>query len=173
LGCKSSLAVLLLAAGGAKVADLAGFAATAALFVPGRLPRAPAISAAVIAAGEVVTGAASLSFPAARWLNLVVLAVCCCFLVVWTVGYVRHADRPCRCFGALSRRGFTRAGIGRAAGLTLAAIAATAGVPRVAVQLSVVTRFGLLAGGVLVAVAAFSAAAAAGGHRAKREPGWV
>jgi hypothetical protein len=170
LGCKASIAVLLLAAGGAKLADLAGFSATVRLFVPSRVPRAPATSsvlAAVIAVGEVVAGAASLSMPAVGWLNPAVLVICCCFAVVWTVGYVRHAGRPCRCFGALSRRGFTQAGIGRAAGLTLAAAAATASVPQVAIELSLPTRLGLLAGGALVAMAAFSAAAAAG---AKQEP---
>ena len=170
LGCKASLAVLLLAAGGAKLADLAGFASTVRLFVPGRLPRALAISpvlAAAIAAGEVVAGAASLSMPAAGWLNPVVLAICCCFAVAWTVGYVRHAGRACRCFGALSRQRFTVAGIGRAVGLTLAAAAATAGVPQVSIELSLLTRLGLLGGGALVAMAAFSAAAAAG---ARREP---
>jgi len=164
LGCKASIAVLLLAAGGAKLADLAGFASTVRLFVPGH---ARALAAA-IAIGEIVAGSASLSMPAVRWLSPAVLVICCCFLAAWTVGYARHSGRPCRCFGALSRRGFTAAGIGRAAGLTLAALAATARVPQVAIQLSLLTRFGLLAGAALVATAAFSAAAAAG---AKREPG--
>jgi hypothetical protein len=166
LSAKASIAVLLLAAGGAKLADLAGFAATVRLFVPG-----PARAlAAVIAAGEVAAGAASLSMPAVGWLNPAVLVICCCFLVVWAVGYVRHAGRPCRCFGALSRRGFTVAGIGRGAGLALMAAAATVSVPEAAIQLSLLTRLGLLAGGALVAMAAFSAAAAVGN---KREPGWV
>jgi hypothetical protein len=171
LGAKTSIAVLLLAAGGAKLADRAGFAATVRLFVPGAVPGALAVSsvlAAVIAMGEIVTGVASLSLPAVGWVNPVVLVICCGFLVTWTVGYARHAGRPCRCFGALSRRGFTRAGIGRAACLTLAAVAATAAVPQAALQLTLVTRLGLLAGGTLVAVAAFTAAAAAG---AKPEPG--
>jgi hypothetical protein len=168
LGCKASIAVLLLAAGGAKLADLAGFSATVRLFVP--VPALSSAAAAVIAAGEVATGAASLSMPAVGWINLAVLVVCCGFLAVWIVGYARHAGRPCRCFGALSRRGFTAAGIGRAAGLLAAAAVATASVPPTAVQLSVVTRLGLLAGGALVAGAAFSAAAAAG---AKRETGWA
>lgn len=158
-GCKASIAVMLLVAGGAKLADLAGFAATVRLFVPrrarGGLPRA---LAAAIAAGEILAGAASLSLPGAGWLNMVMLVVCCSFLVVWTVGYVRHSGRPCRCFGALSRRGFTAGGVGRAAGLVLAATVATATVPPVAVGLSVPTTLGLLAGGALVALAAFSAA---------------
>lgn len=164
LACKASIAVLLLTAGGAKLADLAGFAATVRLFVPVRA------LAVVIAAGEIGAGAASLSLPAVGWLNQAVFVICCGFLVVWAVGYARHAGRPCRCFGALSKRGFTLAGIGRAAGLTVAAFAATASVPGVAVRLSLLTRLGLLAGAALVAAAAFSAAAAAG---ARREPGIV
>ena len=166
LGCKASIAVLLLAAGGAKLADLGGFAATVRLFVPG-YARALAAS---IAAGEVVAGAASLSLPAVGWLNPAVLGICCCFVVVSAVGYSRYPGHLCRCFGALSRRGLTRAGIARAAALTLAAAAATASVPPVAIKLSLLTRLGLLGGGALVAMAAFSAAAAAG---AKREPGWA
>jgi hypothetical protein len=126
------------------------------------------VLAAAIAIGEVAAGSASLSMPAVGWLNPAVFVICCCFLAVWTVGYLRHAGRPCRCFGALSRRGFTAAGIGRAAGLTLAALAATASVPQVAIELSLLTRLGLLAGAALVVMAAFSAAAAAG---AKREAG--
>lgn len=165
-GGKASIAVLLLAAGGAKLADLAGFASTVQMFSP-RHARPLAV---VIAAGEIAAGAASLSMPAVGWLNLVVLVICCAFLVVWGVGYVRHSGRPCRCFGALSRRGFTAGGIGRAAGLTLAAAVATVGVPPAAIQLSLLTRLGLLAGSALVAMAAFSAAAAAG---AKREPRWA
>lgn len=174
LACKTSIAVLLLAAGGAKIADLAGFAATVRLFVPGR---ARAL-AAVIAAGEAVAGAASLSLPGVGWLNPAVLVICCCFVVVSAVGWARHRARrgvlggrppepapPCRCFGALSRRGFTSAGIGRAVALTLAAVAATASVPQAAIKLGVLTRLGLLGGGALVAIAAFSAAAAAGARR--------
>lgn len=159
LACKASLAVMLVAAGGAKLADVKGFAATVRLFGP-RLP-AGAVAGAIVA-GEIAAGAASLSLPGAGWLNPVVLVICCCFLLAWTVGYARHAGRPCRCFGALSRRGFTAGGIGRAAGLVLAAAVAAAGVPPVTIQLSVLARLGLLAGGALVAAAAFSAAAAAG-----------
>lgn len=173
LGCKASIAVLLLTAGGAKVADRAGFAGTVRMFLPGparRVPAPAAVLAFVIAAGELAAGAASLAMPGVGWLNPAVLVICGGFVVVWTVGYWRHGGRPCRCFGALSRRGFTVAGIGRAAGFALAAALATATVPAAAIQLSGLTRLGLLGGAVLVAAAAFSAAAAAG---AKREAGWA
>jgi hypothetical protein len=167
LGCKASIAVMLIAAGGAKLADLPGFAVTARLFVPSRLraSQLPARLALAIAGGEIVAGVASMALPAIGWLNLAVLAICCCFLAVWTTGYVRHRGRACRCFGALSHRGFTAAGIARAACLVAAAAVATSTVPAVAIRLSPATTLGLLACGVLLAAATFSAAAAASVRR--------
>ncbi len=173
LGCKAALAVLLLAAGGAKAADLTGFAATVRLFTPALTPRwAPRAIAAGVAAAELALGAASLSAPRAGWLNPVVLASFCCFLAVWTVGLARHRGRPCRCFGGLSRRGFTPAGVGRAAGLTLAAAVAMTGLPRPVTDLGAGGQLGLLACGGLVAFAAFSAAAVVGARRDSR-PRWA
>lgn len=163
LSCKAVISVLLLAAGGAKLADLPGFAGTVRLFVPRMawalvkaLPLAVGISVGELAAGEV-----SLSVPHARWPNLVVLAICLAFGVTWSVGYLRHRGRTCRCFGALSARGFDRAGIVRSALLVLAALAATAPVPARAVQLGLGGQLALLAGGALIACATYSAAAAA------------
>ncbi len=162
LGCKSAVAVLLVAAGGAKLADPAGFAGTVRLFLP-PLAAGPLISAlaVLIAAGEVAAGAASLALPRAWWLNLVVLAICVSFLVVWTVGYLRYRGRPCRCFGALSRRGFSIAGVFRAAGLVLAGLLGSLPVSAIAVRLGPAAEFALLAAALLVALAAFSAAAGA------------
>ena len=117
LACKTAIAVLLVAAGGAKLADRRGFAASVRLFLPG--PAAPRLHRAValgIAGGEIAVGAASLSSPRARWLNLVVLAICCGFVAVSAAGYRWHRGRSCRCFGALSRRRFNLAGLGRSAG---------------------------------------------------------
>jgi hypothetical protein len=163
-GCKSGIAVLLLAAGGAKLADLAGFAGSVRLFVPSAAAgRVPLALAGVIATGELVAGAASLVVPAARWPNLVVLGICVSFLAVWTFGYVRHRGRPCRCFGALSRRGFSSGGVLRAGGLVLAALVALMRAPIASVQLGTGSRAGLLAGALLVGAAAFSAATAAAG----------
>ncbi|HUC58450.1 MAG TPA: MauE/DoxX family redox-associated membrane protein [Streptosporangiaceae bacterium] len=166
LGCKSGLAVLLLAAGGAKVADLRGFAGSVRLFLPSATStlalRLSGVIAGVIACGELAVGAASLALPGVRWLGWAVAVVCVGFLATWTAGYARHRGRPCRCFGALSRRGFSGAGVLRAGGLVLAALAALARVPVSSVQLGQGARAGLLAGAVLVAAAAFSAAAAAG-----------
>jgi hypothetical protein len=165
LACKAVIAVLLLAAGGAKLADLPGFASTVRLFVPTpalRSRRASVLLAVGIAAGELVAGAVSLSVPKAGWANLAVLMICFAFLATWTVGYVRHRGRSCRCFGALSARGFDRAGIARAAALVVAALVATAPVPTRTIELGLGAQLALLAGGALIGCAAFSAARAVG-----------
>ncbi len=183
LGCRAVIAVLLLAAGGAKLADLPGFASAVRLFMPRNLPSAlPRGLAGAVAVFELALGAGSLALPRVSWLGGGVLVICACFLAVSVAGFARHRGQPCRCFGGLSAGGFGAAGIIRAAGLTLAAGVATAGVPASAVALSAAARLGLLAAGVLVAGAAFSAAAATarsggrpgaspGGRRAG--PGWV
>lgn len=177
LGCRAAIAVLLLAAGGAKLADLPGFASAVRLFLPGAVPTAlPRGLAGAVAVIELTLGAGSLALPSLRWLSGGVLVICCCFLAVNLAGYARHRGQSCRCFGGLSRGGFGAAGIIRAAGLTLAAGVALAGVPQRAVTLSTVAELGLLAAGALVAVAAFSAAAAVGGRPSARpgaRPGWV
>jgi hypothetical protein len=166
LSSKAVIAVLLLAAGGAKLADLSGFASTVRLFLPEPArSRSPQLAAG-IAVGELAAGAVSLSVPQARRPNLVVLAVCIAFLVTWSIGYVRHRGRSCRCFGALSARGFDRAGIVRAAVLLLAALAAVAPVPVLSVQLGLGGQLALLAGAALIAGAAYSAAAVAGPRQA-------
>jgi len=164
LACKAAVAVLLVAAGGAKLADLSGFAATVRQFWPAPMWRGSALRIAVaVAAAELALGAASLSSPRARWLNLAVLALSTGFVVVAAAGYRWHRGRSCRCFGALSGRGFSLAGIGRA-GLIALAAAAAAVVPGGSdvTQLGPAGRLGLLAGALLVALAASSAAAAAG-----------
>ena len=176
LACKAAVAVLLVAAGGAKLADLPGFAASVRLFRPGpAAPRADRAVAAGIAAGEITAGAASLSSPRASWLNLVVLAICCGFVAVSAAGYRWHRGRSCRCFGALSRRRFNLAGLGRSVLIALGAAAATAPVRAAAIQLGPADRVGLLAGALLVAGAAFSAAAAVGAGRGAQDaqPGWA
>jgi hypothetical protein len=171
-GAKTSIAVLLLAAGGAKLADLRGFAASVARFGPakgtGLAGLAGLLVAGAIAAGEIVAGAASLAAPGTGWLNGLVLVICCGFLGVWVVGYARYRGRPCRCFGALSKRRFTAAGVVRAVGL--AGLAGVAMIPAPALSLAVsgLSRLGLLGGGLLVAAAAYSAAAAVA---AGRQPG--
>jgi hypothetical protein len=154
LGAKALLAVMLLVAGGAKLAGLEAFAATVLLLAPRRrpLPRAlsrrwpagPALAvlrswapgskagarrvARTVALGEIALGGASLAVPAAPWLNLAVLAAAAGFVAVSAAGYAFHRGRSCRCFGALSQRRFDRAGLARSA-----AVAALAGLATVAV----------------------------------------
>lgn len=163
LAAKALLAVMLLVAGGAKLADLPGFAAAVRLLVPLRAPRAAfRAAAAAIALTELALGAASLSLPGLAWLNLAVLALACGFLTVSIAGYALRRGRSCRCFGALSNRKFDAAGIARSA--VIAAAAGLAAVPLrpdlVAVSAS--ARVLLLVAGALTAVAARSAARALG-----------
>ncbi|HVB44031.1 MAG TPA: MauE/DoxX family redox-associated membrane protein [Streptosporangiaceae bacterium] len=174
LGCKALIAVLLLVAGGAKLADLPGFTVSVRLFAPRRTgPRIARAAATCIAGGEIAAGAVSLSSPRLGWLNLVVLGICGGFFVVSVVGYVRYPHRSCRCFGALSRHSFARPAIARAAGLTIAALLATARAGGPAVQVGPAGRLATLLVGLLVAVAALSAAAAigAGSDPAAARPG--
>lgn len=176
LACKAAIAVLLAAAGGAKLADLPEFAATVRLFLPAAvlrrrpwLPRAGALS---IAAGEVAAGAVSLSSPQVGWLNLAILVLCCAFVAVSVAGYLRHPGRACRCFGALSGRSFGPAGIGRSILLAAAAAVAAAPVSSSLIRIGPAGRLGLLAGALLVAWAALSAAAAVGAGR-DAQPEWA
>jgi hypothetical protein len=174
LACKAVVAVLLVSAGGAKLADLPGFAASVRLFLPGSTARRPVNTlAAGIAAAEIMAGAASLSSPRASWLNLVVLAIGCGFVAVSAAGYRWHRGRSCRCFGALSRRRFNLAGLGRSVLIALAAAVAMAPVRAAAIQLGPAERIGLLAGALLVAAASFSAAAAVGRGAQDAQPGWA
>jgi hypothetical protein len=161
LGAKSALAMMLLVAGGAKLADLDGFTATARMFVPRPALRTAVRAVAIaIAFGEVALGAASLSVPAAWWVNPVVLALACAFVAVSAAGYARFRGRSCQCFGALSRRKFDAWGVARAAVIVVAAAVAMTGVRPSALAIPVAARAGLLAAALVVALAAFTAARA-------------
>lgn len=183
LSCKTLLAVLLLAAGGAKLADLAGFAETVRLFVPAALLSAGPGSgtsreatsraiAAGVAAGEIAAGAASLCCPQAAWLNLVVLAIGVGFVAVSVAGYIWHPGRTCRCFGALSKRSFSLSGIARSGVIAAAAGLATVPVHRLLTQVSLTGQLALLAGAAVVCGAAYTAASALGAGR-DSAPGWA
>jgi hypothetical protein len=164
LSAKAGLAVLLLVAGGAKLADLASLASAIRLFVPAAAPRPvlallPAASAA-LALAELLTGAASLCWPAAGWLNWLVLTLASGFVAVAVVGYARYRGRPCRCFGALTRRAFGVRTIGHA--LVIVAMAAVALRPALPAQvdLAPADHLLLLAAAGLLVLAAFTAARA-------------
>jgi len=171
LGAKAILAVMLVVAGGAKLADLAGFAAVLRLFAPRRLAGSAAAQPALrrlalaVALGELALGMISLSCPAAGWVNPVVAAAGCAFVVVSVAGYAFHRGRSCRCFGALSQRRFDRAGIARAIVIAAAAGAALARVPAESVRLGSGDRLLLLAGACLTAFVALTAARALAASR--------
>jgi hypothetical protein len=159
LGAKAALAVVLVVAAGAKLADLNGFASAVRLFAPRPVPwpvlRAVALG---IAAAEFALGAASLSSPAAGWLNPVVLGAGCAFIAVSAVGYAFHRGRSCRCFGALSQRKFDAAAIARSILIAAMAAVAMAPVRPSSVQLTAITRVLLLAAAAMLAFVALTAA---------------
>jgi hypothetical protein len=165
---KVVIAVLLTAAGGAKLADLEGFAATVRLFWPAGFAVGARAIAVMIACTEIAVGMASLSSPLAGWVNYVVLGLCCAFVVVSAVGYRTHPGRACRCFGALTGRSFDRAGVARAGLVAIAAALAALPVGRTLLQVGMLGRLGLVAGAALIAWCAFTAAAAVGAGRDTR-----
>ena len=171
LGAKALLAVMLLVAGGAKLADPASFAAAVRLFLPRRPPGwaagparllvSPAGALRVawaVALAELALGGASLAFPAIWPLNLAVLAAACSFAAVSGLGLAFHRGRSCRCFGALSRRRFDRAGLARSVAVAALAVLATVRAEPAAVALTPAGHGLVLAGSALVAFVAFTAA---------------
>jgi hypothetical protein len=171
LGAKAVLAVMLLVAGGAKLADLDGFAASVRLFAPrrmaGSMSAAPVLRtvALALALGELMLGGASLTFPALGWLNPAVLLVGCAFVGVSGAGYAFHRGRSCRCFGALSQRRFDLAGIGRAVVVAALAALATVAVSPSSIRLGVADHALLLAASCLLTFVAFTAARALAASR--------
>jgi hypothetical protein len=163
LGAKSVLAVMLVFAGGAKLADVAGFAVTMRLFLPWQPPRAVVRGGAVsVAGGEFLLGAASLSSPSVRWLNLVIFAVALLFVGVAAVGYVLYRGRSCRCFGALSQRKFDALGVLRSVAVAAVAAVAMAAVRPAAVHVGGTERALLAVAAILLALAALAAARSVG-----------
>jgi hypothetical protein len=160
LAAKALLAVLLLAAGGAKLADPAGFMAAMRLFAPPRaLTLVPAGAAAIIAA-ELAAGTISLCWPSATWADLAVLALACGFTAVAGIGYARYRGRPCRCFGALTRRSFSARSLLQSIVILAAAVLATRPVGQAEVTLGLTAHVLLLAATALMALAAYTAARA-------------
>jgi hypothetical protein len=180
LAARAGLAIMLLIAGGAKLADLDGFAASVRLFAPPGWSASAAAArraALAVAIGELGLGATSLAWPEAGWPNLAVLAACCGFAVVAGAGYAFHRGRSCRCFGPLSRRRFDRAGLARSVAVAAVAGIAAAGqaasvVPSSAVALSPADRLLLSAGAALITFVARAAARSLAASRAAL-PGMV
>lgn len=163
LTAKVIVAVMLLVAGSAKLADVTGFAAAVRLLIPVRVRAVTGRAMAVtVAVAEVALGLASLSSPATSWLNLVVFGFACGFVAVSVLGYAFHRGHSCRCFGALSRRKFDALGIVRAVAIAAAAALATASLPRAMVEIGAADRALLLLTAAVISLAAFSAARALG-----------
>jgi len=161
VAAKSLIAVMLLVAGGAKLADPASFAAAVRLFVPLRSPWLAVRAAAVgIAAAELALGAASLTLPSVGWLNPLAFSFTCGFIAVSSVGYVFHRGRSCRCFGALSDRKFDATSVIRSAAIAVVAGLSMLKVPPALLAVTIPGRVLVLLGGVVVTVAAFTAARA-------------
>jgi hypothetical protein len=161
LAAKTALAVMLIVAGGAKLADLTGFAAVVRLFVPMRaLGPAYQYVAAAVAVGEIILGCASLSLPAVKWINLAVLAAGSAFVLVSVIGFARHRGKSCRCFGALSRRRFDVSSILRSSLIAALAAVGTVGVSPSTVRLGITAQVLLLAAAMLLLAVSFTAAKA-------------
>lgn len=156
---KAILCAVLLVAGGAKLADLSGFASTVRLFVPRyrwMLRRAPRIVAVGVAVAELVVGIMSLSLPHLRWPNVLVLCVAGAFVVVSTYGYAVHRNRSCRCFGALSQRRFDLGAVARS--IVISTLAAVVVARPAAIPLAAADEALLGLSAALLAFAAFTAA---------------
>lgn len=159
LVAKSVMGVLLVVAGASKLADLTSFAAAIRLFLPHQIAlRELRLVGATIALSEFAIGAASLSRPTTGWLNGLVLALSCGFLVISTLGYVFHRGRSCRCFGALSKRRFDALGIVRSLALVAISLISTRPVSAAVVDVNFTESFLLALVGVLVGLGAFTAA---------------
>jgi hypothetical protein len=163
LGCKAGLAVLLLVAGAAKLADIAGFGSAIRLFLPARLSPRPAalVSAAgarAVALTEIGLGLGSLGWPASGWLNLAVLVIAAGFVAVAGVGLVLHPGRSCGCLGTLSQRSFGRRGLAQAVAIAAAAALATRQVHAAQLRIDLAEQLLLLTAAGLTALVAFTAA---------------
>jgi Methylamine utilisation protein MauE len=163
LGCKAGLAVLLLVAGAAKLADLTGFGSAIKLFLPPRLPPRPAArvstaGASAVAVTELGLGLGSLGWPASGWLNLAVLAIAAGFVAVAAAGLALHHGRSCGCLGTLSQRSFGPRGLAQAVAIATAAALATRQVQAAQLRIDLAAQVLLLAAAGLTALVAFTAA---------------
>lgn len=110
---KLILALVLLTAGAAKLADLQAFRRTLERL---ELPLAQAAAAAV-ALGEIATGGVSLAGLFPHETNLALLAVTALFVVISAYGLRKHAGAPCRCFGSLYESRFNASSLMRSIAL--------------------------------------------------------
>jgi hypothetical protein len=109
---KVVLAVVLVVAAGAKLADIGAFGDVIRSFAAGqlsfRMARCVAVAIAVL---ELTLGGASLLAPKVTVLNWAVFLLAIGFVFVSAFGYAFRRGRPCRCFGALSKTQYSIGGI--------------------------------------------------------------
>ena len=119
LVARSLVAAVLIASGAAKLADLRGFQGT---LVGLGLRRGVEPAAAILAAVEVLLGAASLSsaWPVVTDAGILVLTLA--FVAVAGIAARRRPGLRCRCFGALDNSRFGATALARS--VALAAVAA-------------------------------------------------
>jgi hypothetical protein len=158
LAIKAALALTLLVAGSAKLADVRGFAATVHLFAPRRTVGS-ALRGIALCTGlaELLLGTVSFSFPALAWVNVAVLSAGCVFVALSAAGYLFHRGVPCNCFGRLSPRVFDASGLARSLG-----IAALAAVVAVSNQAPHATRVPVAAHALMVGTDASNSQASTG-----------
>ncbi len=115
---KETLALVLVAAGAAKLADLPGFAAALSRL---GVARAAGRFALFVCAVEVGLGLASFLYVWPEAINLAVLFCAGGFVAVNVYGILRLPDLRCRCFGTLSASRFGKASLARACAMVIAA----------------------------------------------------
>jgi hypothetical protein len=106
LSARSVLAVVLLAAGAAKLADLRAFETTILGLGNGMSARGARMLALVLAASEAGIGFASLAGVWPGAVDIAVLALLVVFAGVTAYAWRRNPGGRCRCFGALSESRF-------------------------------------------------------------------
>jgi uncharacterized membrane protein YphA (DoxX/SURF4 family) len=124
---RGGLAVILIAAGAAKLASLTDFSSTLAQLSgisisTGRRVALIRSAAKLLAAGELASGLASLTGAIPRAIDAAVVALTLAFAIVAVYGFRTHSMLECRCFGSLTASRFGRGGVARAVALLGAAV---------------------------------------------------
>lgn len=116
---RDSIGALLVCSGGAKLADVAGFARTlTGLRFPSQFA---GFGAKAVASSELVLGSCVLAGLAPRVVNWLLFAAMTVMLAVASLAARWRPGVECRCFGALSESRFTRTSVIRAGILGLIA----------------------------------------------------
>ncbi len=158
---RTSLAVMLVAAGAAKLADTRSFALT--LLGLGMPARQRLLTQAVACAVPLLEVGLGLAIVSGLWpllVNGAVLVLMCCFSAVVLIALHRKLNVACRCFGTLSDSQFSNKGLAHSLLLTILAAVVFWSGKTYAAELSVLPGISLLlvAGFLVFALAAAQAA---------------